>query len=508
MAITGKKINELESIVNPTLETVLPAVKIEGTTISDTATKITLQDIKTISQEGVVAQPNIQNLSGTNITINTLTANTIYQCETISSLTISNFENSYEESVVYFKTNSINFTLTFTIDPTWLNGNQPDLELDKNYILHLQNGIAWIQGSESNTEKEVIDLGEITSEIILSTNTNYTGTVSGSATFTLSTPTDTTVENIINILLTVSATTNIDWGVNVNSVLSSFEAGKYEIHLRYNNSTANWIGEVLKSQKVPSLTKCYIPFNGSSHSSDETENISIEPYGFTPAYGSSDKIEGQTAFDGVSALAIGSNYFTATDPNLVTKLEGEFTLTGWVRNGSSVRAFIVIENFSTHSSVSITGGSNGGFSLLVNNGSVLYATVDCSTKMHYFELTRDSSNNLRLYWDGVYKTKVSNYATTIDFSNISKMFQGGSGTTMYFQDFVLTHAQGHTSEVIDAETGLTYDVPTAPYVLADNSIEDYHDDTKQNDLTTIKGFNASATQTLKNINGVIQWVTD
>lgn len=47
MNISGKKINELDSIT-PTLQTVLPAVYINGTDVSDTAGRISLQDIKSL----------------------------------------------------------------------------------------------------------------------------------------------------------------------------------------------------------------------------------------------------------------------------------------------------------------------------------------------------------------------------------------------------------------------------------------------------------------------------
>lgn len=47
MNISGKKINELDSIA-PTLQTVLPAVYVNGTEVSETAGRISLQDIKSL----------------------------------------------------------------------------------------------------------------------------------------------------------------------------------------------------------------------------------------------------------------------------------------------------------------------------------------------------------------------------------------------------------------------------------------------------------------------------
>ena len=95
----------------------------------------------------------------------------------------------------------------------------------------------------------VTALGQI-STASLQTNNNYTASVSGSASFTLPTPTDTTIANKITVNLTVLSTANIDWGVNVNAALAEFTPGKYQIRLLWNNTSSAWSAEVLKETTV------------------------------------------------------------------------------------------------------------------------------------------------------------------------------------------------------------------------------------------------------------------
>lgn len=586
MAITGKKINELEGIVNPTLETVLPAVKVEGSTTSDTATKITLQDIKTISQEGVLAQPNIQNLSGTNITINTLTANTIYQCGTISSLTISNFENSYEESLIYFTTNSSDFTLTFTITPTWLEGSQPTLELSKNYILHLRNGIASIQGGSNNIiiddtlsnnsenpvqnkvitnalsnkanltggnsfigKQQIYQWGGVdyaitfnregvtgaagftvgANGVVLSAPSNnldinnrtvfknittlgniagttqslsaftvegcYTANLNGTATIKLPTPTSTQAmkENTINILLNVIGESNIAWqdinynGINANNCMTTFAVGKYLIRLRYNNATSNWIGEVLKGVDTVNSVKLFI--SGSGIIADLSNNpISVAVYNNGLAVYETGNFTDTQAFE---SKAVGTTYkYGVLSGNNLSKLNlgtGDFTISFWSKNsGQAVRAlFKDAGNYI----------SNQYF--YINGMNILGQYFSNESDWVYITYAR-SGNNLYAYKNGNLLITTT-YSGSVDLSDFIYLnYNYSSGYSTLLQDLVIENSYD-TSR---------FAKPTVPYAITDNSLSDYHDDTKQNVLTTIKGFNASATQTLKNINGVIQWVTD
>ena len=295
----------------------------------------------------------------------------------------------------------------------------------------------------------------------LSTNTNCTATVSGSAAFTLPTPTDTTVENVINILLTVSATTTIDWGVNVNSVLGSFAAGKYEIRLRYNNATSNWIGEVLKAEATPSHTKTYVSFNNNY--TDATDNISFTP-NFTPSYSDT---TGYTAFSGVKSLQTstgngGNSGFQLTDTNNVLTFDGTFTVSLWVRIGSSARNTYIFKNGTTALQLEGTG------TLYLGGQYISSSSTYLTDSMHYVEINRDSNNKIRYFVDGVLQNgnNLTTVSSTVKFSDSTLCFTSSNDVSHYFQDLVITDQAGHTAN---------YDVPTAPFVLTDNSLADYHD---------------------------------
>ena len=59
MALSGKKITELNPISGVTNKTVLPTVYIDDTYTEATATKVTVQQLKTNILTGAVLQPNI-----------------------------------------------------------------------------------------------------------------------------------------------------------------------------------------------------------------------------------------------------------------------------------------------------------------------------------------------------------------------------------------------------------------------------------------------------------------
>lgn len=439
---------------------------------------------------------------------------------------INNGQTTYTQTVKVSLSNSANFCqwvfaqgtnkikLEFeyaTNAKVFLNGSavntSSDLLLDadsKTYIADFYNYsdnsgylVMDIKELPYNPANKVIALSSSTAT--LATNTNYTATVSGSATFTLPTPTDTTVENIINILLTVSATTTIDWGVNANSVLTSFSAGKYELRLRYNNSTANWIGEVLKQEATPSHTKCFVSFNDTY--TDETGNITLTP-NFTPEYSDS---EGFTAYAGTKSLALPRNDtgrgFTISDPNNALTFAGPFTVKFWVRLNGSVDLNI-FKGFDGNSSNAFRIGQYSS----VKIGTTTFSaqnSVDLRNALHYIEVTRDADNVVYVFVDGVLLPRFSGspqgISGTIKLSDSTLCFENQYDGRIYVQDFVITDQTGHTAN---------YDVPTAPYVLTDNSLADLHDSTKQNDLTTITGYDSSKTQVLKNVQGVLTWVDE
>ena len=76
MALSGKKITELNPISDVTNKTVLPTVYIDDTYTEATATKVTVQQLKTNILNGAVLQPNIiTDTESTSIELNKILAN-------------------------------------------------------------------------------------------------------------------------------------------------------------------------------------------------------------------------------------------------------------------------------------------------------------------------------------------------------------------------------------------------------------------------------------------------
>ena len=140
--ILGKKINELDAVAELNQETLLPALYVKDGTASDTAGKVNLGNIRTFVQQGVSYSPNvITDLVSTDIQLNILSENTIYQYGTLNSLTIGNFTVSYNETVIYFTSGTTPTVLTFANEPIWING-APEIEASKNYVISISNGFA------------------------------------------------------------------------------------------------------------------------------------------------------------------------------------------------------------------------------------------------------------------------------------------------------------------------------------------------------------------------------
>lgn len=307
----------------------------------------------------------------------------------------------------------------------------------------------------------------------LATNTNYNATLNGSVSITLPTPSITAVENVINILLNVTSSSTIDWGVNANVAMTTFATGKYLIKLRYDNSSSQWIGEVLKGESVSSTTKAYFSFNDSY--ADGTGNTTLTPVsGYTPTF--SDEV---TAFAGRKSLFANSKYFTPAFNSPIV-LSGPFTIKFWIRKdyynsfailadayaGESVTPYDILS--CTRSNMILYGPKSSdaadGYGTVVYN---IDLQNNLGSYMHYVEISRDSNNTVRLFVDGVVQSS-SAYSNDI-YVRPTKMFKGSA----YLQDFVIEAQVGHTSD---------YTVPTAPYSISEQSLPDYHDDTKQNSL--------------------------
>lgn len=183
MAVSGKKINELEAVTTLTDDTVLPVVVINNGIPESTAKKITIsqiiesmppdgvtsvntktgdvvltgEDIKTDSLSNTTitsALNDKQNTAdittdivSTSITLSTLAYNTVYQFGTIDSLTISALPSDYtssnkryQESVIYFTSGVSGTTISLPTGLSWISGTAPTIESSKNYIISICNG--------------------------------------------------------------------------------------------------------------------------------------------------------------------------------------------------------------------------------------------------------------------------------------------------------------------------------------------------------------------------------
>lgn len=172
MALIGKKINELESISSLTNDTVIPSVRIDGTVTEDTATKITLADLKSNILEGVQLKKTIfTDTESSEIYLSNLDANTIYQFGELELLSIADFTTSYLESIIYFETGDT-FELTFVQEPVWITGTQPTFEPNKKYVINFKNGIASVEGIAEQTTTTTITFRNWREEIVVNTNSS------------------------------------------------------------------------------------------------------------------------------------------------------------------------------------------------------------------------------------------------------------------------------------------------------------------------------------------------
>lgn len=412
--------------------------------------------------------------------------------------------------------------LNATNAKVFLNGSavntSSDLLLDaesKTYIANFYNYsdssgylVMDIKELPYNPVNKVIALSSSTAT--LATNTNYTATVSGSAAFTLPTPSDTSVENVINILLTVSATTNIDWRVNVNSVLSSFAAGKYEIRLRYNNSTSNWIGEVLKAEDVPNPVKLYVPFykNVDGVITGAAEDLSNNPVSLS-ANNTSDNFPSYTdrttpeGYYGTKALqmVVNNAFHWFTPSNNLSKLNlgtGDFTIMLWAKASSSgIYWEINALRVDSNNYLSIGRFVIGGTTII---DLLNYWAGITDNEWHHFCWTR-SGNTWRGFIDGVLK-KTATSSASVDFSSVARiayLYYTFGTISAEIQELIVKNTCDYITD---------FTPPTAPYVLTDNSMADYHDPALSALAQTVSTntYNITQLQTLVNNLSFVEFV--
>lgn len=179
MAVSGKKINELEAVTGVTSESVLPIVIVNGNNPETTARKITVQQIVDnvpVKVSSVNNKTGAITLTGNDIKVSasddtTLDSalnnkqqgfevitnadptsliplpNKIYDFgdTAISELTITSYTKSYDESVIYFTSGVGGTTITLPDNISWV-GNVPTIESNTKYVISICNG-AIISGS-------------------------------------------------------------------------------------------------------------------------------------------------------------------------------------------------------------------------------------------------------------------------------------------------------------------------------------------------------------------------
>ena len=204
MAVSGKKINELEAVTNLTDNSVLPIVIVDNNNPEPTAKKITVKQLvgdtlpdqtgqagKVLTTDGNAASwqdptgsvTSVNGETGTvvltgediNVSNNDTTKidtalnnkqnkytiitnadatslvplpNTIYDFGNtpISTLTISSYTKSYDESVIYFTSDISGTSITLPIGLSWVGNNAPTIESSTKYVISICNG-AVISGS-------------------------------------------------------------------------------------------------------------------------------------------------------------------------------------------------------------------------------------------------------------------------------------------------------------------------------------------------------------------------
>lgn len=230
MAVSGKKINELEAVVSLTDNSVLPIVIVDNNTPEPTAKKVTVKQLvgdtlpdqtgqagKVLTTDGNTASwqdptGGVTSVNGEtgaviltgediNVDSNTATtidvaleekqiaptiitdgnaaslavqANTIYQFNTISALNITSFENSYDESVIYFTSGSSGTTVTTPAGLNWIGGSAPTFSSSTQYIISICNGLAVASlqgGGGSSFDPTSVDGYDATAKQMLINNT-------------------------------------------------------------------------------------------------------------------------------------------------------------------------------------------------------------------------------------------------------------------------------------------------------------------------------------------------
>lgn len=276
MALSGKKITELNPISDVTNKTVLPTVYIDDTYTEATATKVTVQQLKNNILNGAVLQPNIiTDTESTSIELNKILANTIYQYGTLSSLTITTFDTSYQDSYIYFKTSENGFNFSFS-NANWINLYEPSFKLNTDYIIHLKNGVCVLE----QPENPILNIAATGGSIALTTNTVNSITITANTTFVLPQTVNNNILNKIILQIKITGTPTIDWGTT-HYLVDSFTLtpGTYDIVYEYDSLNSYWKVGLLYSMGggggvAPNLT-WYTNVTGTTVTISDTSSATL-----------------------------------------------------------------------------------------------------------------------------------------------------------------------------------------------------------------------------------------
>lgn len=358
------------------------------------------------------------------------------------------------------------------------------------------NGVASL-GSDGKVPQEqlpnisaatpVVDLGQVTSASF-EVNKNYGASVSGSASFTLPSPTDTTITNKITLNLNVLANSVINWGANANAALAEFTPGKYQIRLLWNNTSSAWSAEVLKETEASSPVKLLIRFNGSI--SDESASpLTLTPSRTVtafPVYAEGQYGQQKLTCTGDSA----DNYVTASGNNL-PKLNlgtGDFTIKCWLTLAAPYSYPVRIFYKDDNNQIAL-----GNDRIHVRFGGVLVLNQEISGvaagDTAYITLTRQNGT-LYFFVNGSLVTSKAS-AEEWNLSGFTQIFKGYgvAGAGHYgIQELIVKNTCDYVAN---------FTVPSAPFVLAASGVSDLHDikmaelyssiSALQNELQILKG---------------------
>lgn len=336
-----------------------------------------------------------------------------------------------------------------------------------------EDGTLSAAGGSASGDTPAVDLGQVTSASF-EVNKNYGASVSGSASFTLPTPTDTSIANKITLNLNVLANSIVNWGANVNAALAEFKPGKYQIRLLWNNTSSAWSAEVLKETKAESNVKTFISFNGNYSDECGTVRLTLNN---SPSYA-------QGPFENYQSLEVSRSDSPLTMSGDLTKWNfglNPFKITCWVLNSSDVY-FDIFSSSDNSTKVNTMGQCTA-------NGVTLSPTTSSFSisAWTFLEFGRGSDGIFRFFVNGVQKMQKDASTLEADFSNASRMFSGyGSSSKAYMSDFVIS-----AESVSQAD----YTRPTTPFVLSDSGLSDLHDDTKEDVSNKTSDYTAAGTGT-------------